>query len=332
MLASEAISSPKAGPPIRLRPIVRLGLIFLVAAVLVTVFMTIESRGNWDFVIPFRGRKVVAITVVAAAISISTVIFQTITGNRILTPSIMGFDSLYMLIQTVFVFTIGGTRLLQMDPKLRFMVDVIVMVLFSGVLFWWLFIKANRTLHLLVLIGIIFGILFRSFTSLLQRMIDPTDFAVLQDVGFASFNSVDPTLVALSAALVVTVAIVIAFRNRILDAMMLGRAPAISIGVEYQKEIMIVLSMTAVLVSVSTALVGPITFFGLLVAHLAYQTIGSSAHRYTIPAATLYAVIFLIGGQMILERVFNFNSSLSVMVEFVGGLLFIILLLKASSK
>ena len=332
MLTSEAITSPKPGPPIRLQPIVRLGIIFLVALVLVGIFMTIQSRGNWDFIIPFRGRKVLAIVVVATAISVSTVVFQTITGNRILTPSIMGFDSLYMLIQTVFVFSIGGANLLQMDPKARFLVDVIVMVIFSGLLFWWLFIKANRTLHLLVLIGIIFGVLFRSFTSLLQRMIDPTDFAVLQDTGFASFNSVDPTLVGLSAAIVATVLIVVAFRNRILDAMMLGRAPAISIGVEYQREVMIVLSMTAVLVSVSTALVGPITFFGLLVAHLAYQTVGSSAHRYTIPAATLYAVIFLIGGQMVLERVFNFNSSLSVMVEFVGGLLFILLLLKASSK
>lgn len=332
MLTSEAIASPKPGPPLRLRPMVRMGIIFLIAAALIAVYMTIDARGNWDFVLPFRGRKVLAIIVVSAAIAVSTVIFQTVTGNRILTPSIMGFDSLYMLIQTVAIFTMGGAQLLQTDPKTRFLIDVIVMVVFSGLLFWWLFIKANRTLHLLVLIGIIFGILFRSITSLLQRMIDPTDFAVLQDTGFASFNSVDTTLVGLSAGIVTAVIVVVAWRNRVLDALMLGRAPAISIGVEHQREVMIVLTMTAVLVSVSTALVGPITFFGLLVAHLAYQTIGSSGHRYTIPAATLYAVIFLLGGQMILERVFNFNSSLSVMVEFVGGLLFILLLLKASSK
>ncbi len=332
MLTSDAIASPKPGPPLRLSPMVRMGIIFLIAAALIAVYMTIDSRGNWDFILPFRGRKVMAIIVVSTAIAVSTVIFQTVTGNRILTPSIMGFDSLYMLIQTIAIFTMGGSQLLQTDPKTRFLVDVIVMVMFSGLLFWWLFIKANRTLHLLVLIGIIFGILFRSITSLLQRMIDPTDFAVLQDTGFASFNSVDTTLVGLSAGIVTAVIVVIALRNRVLDALMLGRASAISIGVEHQREVMIVLTMTAVLVSVSTALVGPITFFGLLVAHLAYQTIGSAGHRYTIPAATLYAVIFLLGGQMVLERVFNFNSSLSVMVEFFGGLLFILLLLKASSK
>lgn len=332
MLRSDAIDSATTAPPIRLKPIIRLGLILLGVLALVTIFMTIESRGNWDFVLPFRGRKVAAIIVVAVAIAVSTVTFQTITGNRILTPSIMGFDALYMLIQTVAVFSIGGSRLLQTDPQLRFLIDVVLMVIFSGILYWWLFVKANRTLHLLVLIGIIIGVLFRSITGLLQRMIDPTDFAVLQDTGFASFNAVDPTLVGISGVIVALVSFIVVWRNRILDAMMLGREPAISIGVNYQREVLIVLAMTSILVSVSTALVGPITFFGLLVAHLAYQTIGSAGHRFTVPAACLYSILFLLGGQLLLERVFAFNSSLSVMIEFAGGLLFIFLLLKGSTK
>lgn len=332
MLRSDAIDSVKSAPAIRIKPILRLGLILLGVLALITIFMTIESRGNWDFVLPFRGRKVAAIIVVAVAIAVSTVTFQTITGNRILTPSIMGFDALYMLIQTVAVFSMGGARLLQTDPQLRFLIDVVLMVIFSGILYWWLFVKANRTLHLLVLIGIIIGVLFRSFTGLLQRMIDPTDFAVLQDTGFASFNAVDPTLVSISGAIVAVVCIVVIWRNRVLDAMTLGREPAISIGVDYQREVLIVLAMTSILVSVSTALVGPITFFGLLVAHMAYQTIGSAAHRFTVPAACLYSILFLLGGQLLLERVFAFNSSLSVMIEFAGGLLFIFLLLRGSNK
>lgn len=332
MLTSETFTTSGSVPPLRISPKWRLVLIFLAMIALIAVFMTIQSRGAWGFVLPFRGRKVLAVMVVATAISVSTIIFQTITGNRILTPSIMGFDSLFMLVQTVAVFSVGGTRLLQTDPKLRFLINVLVMVIFSGLLYWWLFIKANRTLHLLVLIGIVFGVLFRSFTTLLQRMIDPTDFAVLQDTSFASFNSVDKTLVGISAGILLVVLIVVSYKNRVLDALMLGRAPAICIGVEYQREIMIVLAMTTILVSVSTALVGPITFFGLLVAHLAYHTIGSSAHRYTVPAASMYAVIFLLGGQIVLERVFDFNSSLSVMVEFLGGILFILLLMKGGSK
>lgn len=332
MLHNAAVPAPEAARPFSIHPLVRLLIIGLLAAVVITIFMTINSRGNWDFVIPFRGRKVLAIIVVGTAIAISTVIFQTITANRILTPTIMGFDSLYMLVQTIAVFIMGGFALAQTDPKVRFLVNVLVMTIFSGALYWWLFIKANRPLHLLVLIGIIFGTLFRSFTNLLQRMIDPTDFAVLQDASFASFNSVDKKLVGIGAGIVGVILVFVALRNRILDAMLLGRATSISIGVDYQREVMIVLAMTTILVSVSTALVGPITFFGLLVAHLAYRTIGSSGHRFMIPAAILYSVIFLVGGQLILEHVFNFNSSLSIMVEFAGGILFIILLLRGNAS
>lgn len=313
-------------------PRLRLVLLFLASVIAIVFFMTIDANGKWDFVIPFRGRKVLAMVLTGVAIAASTVMFQTITANKILTPSIMGFDSLYMLIKTVTVFLIGGTAMQRSDERMSFLIEVFAMCIFASALYWWLFVQSRRSLHLLVLVGIIFGILFRSVTNMLQRMIDPTDFAVLQDAGFASFNSVNPALLGLSSGIIIAICGLIVWKHRVLDALILGRETAINIGVDYQREIMIVLAMVTVLVSVSTALVGPITFFGLLVAHLAYETIGSIQHRYTIPAAGLFAVIFLVVGQLVLERVFSFNTSLSIMIEFLGGLLFIFLLLRGGPK
>lgn len=319
-------------PRFDIAPMWRLLLLLVAALGMIAIFMTIQANGNWDFILPFRGRKIVSMVVVGFAIAASTVMFQTIANNHILTPAIMGFDSLYMLIQTVAVFSFGSARLVLVDGRIRFLIEILAMSVFAGALYWWLFIRSDRSIHLLVLVGIIFGVLFRSFTNLLQRMIDPTEFAVLQDASFASFNSVDPTLLGLSAGIIVAVGGVIAWKNRVLDAMTLGRETAINIGVEYRREVMTVLTMVTILVAVSTALVGPITFFGLLVAHLGYQLVGSSLHRFTIPAAALVAVIFLVAGQLVLERVFSFNSSLSIMIEFLGGLLFIILLLRGGSR
>ncbi|HWV24560.1 MAG TPA: iron chelate uptake ABC transporter family permease subunit [Thermomicrobiales bacterium] len=333
MLASVAKVEAVEGKVARaVPPVIRLVLLALAAIGLITVFMTIEAHGNWDFILPFRGRKILAMVLVGYAIAASTVMFQTITNNRILTPSIMGFDALYMLIQTVVVFFLGAARLSQMNPRFQFGLEVLAMVGFSGTLYWWLFIRVERSVHLLVLVGIIFGVLFGSFTNLLQRMIDPTEFAVLQDAGFASFNSVNRTLLGISGLIIIAVSIVIWRMIHVLDALALGRELSITVGVEYRRTIMIVLALVTILVSVSTALVGPITFFGLLVAHLAYQTVGSHSHRYTIPAAGLFSVIFLVGGQMVLERVFSFNSSLSIMIDFLGGLLFIILVLRGGKK
>lgn len=310
----------------------RLVLLGLVAIGLIVLFMTVGANGNWDFILPFRGRKILAMVLVGYAIAASTVMFQTITNNHILTPSIMGFDALYILIQTVVVFTLGAARLSQMDPRAQFVLQVVTMTVFSGTLYWWLFIRVERSIHLLVLVGIIFGVLFGSFTNLLQRMIDPTEFAVLQDASFASFNAVNRTLLGISTIIIVGLSLIIWRLIPVLDALVLGREVSISIGVEYRRMIMVVLGLVTVLVSVSTALVGPITFFGLLVAHLAYLTVGSASHRYSIPAAGLFAVIFLVGGQMVLERVFSFNSSLSIMIDFLGGLLFIILVLRGGRK
>jgi len=88
----------------------------------------------------------------------------------------------------------------------------------------------------------------------------------------------------------------------------------------------------AVLVSVSTALVGPVTFFGLLVATLAHSLVSNSKHRYVLPAAILLGIIALVGGQTLLERVFAFDTALSIIIEFLGGIVFIALVLRRSAR
>src|SRR5690554_8173950 len=312
----------------RFSPALTLTVLLALAIAVIVLFMTIEARGSWSFIIPFRGRKVLGMILVGTAIAASTVIFQTITTNRILTPSIMGFDSLYMLIQTLLVFFLGSSRLLEIGPNAKFFFEVLVMMAFSGVLYYFLFVLGQRSLHLLVLVGIVFGLMIRSFTNLLQRVMDPTEFSVLQDMGFASFNSIDRNLLLVSAVVLVVVLAGMWRMRYTLDLLALGREMAINLGVNYQRSVMIVLGATTALVAVSTALVGPITFFGLLVANLAYALVRSYRHGVIILAAALLAIITLVGGQMVLERVFSFDTSLSVIVEFVGGLVFIYLLVK----
>jgi iron complex transport system permease protein len=81
-------------------------------------------------------------------------------------------------------------------------------------------------------------------------------------------------------------------------------------------------------VSVSTALVGPITFFGLLVANLAYRVVGTDRHRATLPAAVLLAVVCLAGGQAVLQHGLGLDTTLAVVIEFVGGLVFLVMLVR----
>ena len=309
-------------------------LIALTALALISIvlFMTLGAKGNWSFVLTFRGKKLLALLLVAYSVAVSTVLFQTVTSNRILTPSIMGFDALYVLIKTSIVFFLGVGALTAIDSQLQFVVEVLVMVAFSSILFRWLFLGEEHSLHLLVLVGIIFGILFRSLSQLMQRMLDPGAFNVLQDTMFASFATTDPTLLAVSSVTVMAVSLVGWRIMHTYDVLSLGRAQAISLGVDYRRTVAIILVLVAVLVSVSTALVGPVTFFGLLVATLAHSLIGNSKHRYVLPAAVLLGVIALVGGQTLLERVFAFDTALSIIIEFLGGAVFIFLVLRRSAR
>lgn len=314
------------------RPVLVLIILAALAVVSVTCFMVLGAKGSWSFVIPFRGRKLLALCLVAYSVAISTVLFQTVTNNRILTPSIMGFDALYVLLKTAMVFFLGAGALAGLDPQLQFGVEVVVMVAFSGLLFRWLFLGEERSLTLLVLVGIIFGILFRSLSQFMQRLLDPNAFNVLQDSFFASFATVEPTLLTVASAIVVLASLVAWRYGHSFDVLSLGRAQAINLGLDYRRVVSVILMLVAVLVAVSTALVGPITFFGLLVASLAHSLLGTSRHRYVLPAAAFLAIVCLVGGQTILERVFAFDTALSIIIEFLGGIVFIILVLRRTAR
>jgi iron complex transport system permease protein len=336
MTASRPQDRPStAGPPRPPSPLAgqaaRLWLLVALALVAVAAFLGLGTGGDWLAVLPFRGPRLAALLLVAYAVAVSTVLFQTITHNRILTPAVMGFDALYVLIQTVLVFSLGLERLGGIDARLKFGLEVLVMSALAWLLFRWLFGKSAggmRSLHLTMLAGIVFGILFRSLTSFLMRLIDPNEFIVLQDRMFASFNLVAQDLLAVSALAVLAVSVVGWRLRRSFDVLGLGRELSINLGLDYRRLVMRILLLITVLVAVSTALVGPITFFGLLVASLAYQIVGVDTHRAVLPAAVLLGAIFLVGGQVVLERVFGFNSALSVVVEFLGGLMFLLLLLR----
>lgn len=302
------------------------------AVVVAIAFMAVGAKGQWDFVLPFRGTKLVAMALVAYAIAVSTVLFQTVTANRILTPAIMGLDSLFLLIQTSLVFVMGTSRVATIAPQAMFLAQCAAMIGFSWLLYRSLFSGRLQSLHLVMLVGLVLGVLFRSLANLMQRIMAPNEFIILQDRLFANFNTVNTDVLLISAIAVAGVTLLGVRSLRTFDVLALGRDAAISLGVDYKATVTRILVIVSVLVSVSTALVGPITFFGLLVASLAYQIAGTSKHAHVLSVAVLLAVTTLVGGQLVLERVFEFNTALSVIIEFAGGIAFIILTLRSATR
>lgn len=316
----------------KLTPPILLALLAFLALASMVAFMTIGANGHWDFVLSFRSGKLAAMLLVAYCVAVSSVLFQTITHNRILTPSIMGFDELYRLIQSIGIFWFGMNMGGGLDATGQFLLEVGLMTLFSCLLFQWIFSGGTQSLHLLLLVGIVFGLLFRSLSGLMVRLIDPNEFLFLQDKMFASFNAIRTNLLLISAILVGVTSIIGWRLRRVYDVLALGREVAINLGIHYRKAMLLTLVLISVMVSVSTALVGPVTFFGLLVSNLAYMIMQTDKHKFTVPAAILLGIVALVGGQTLLEHALALNTTVSVVIEFAGGLMFIALIVRRGQK
>lgn len=294
------------------------------------VYLFQDLNGSFDYALPRRGVKVFAMVLTGVAIAYATVVFQTITHNRILTPSIMGLDSLYMMLQTLLIFFLGSDHITIMNKQVNFLLSIAAMVIFALLFYQLLFRKNNQPIYFLLLIGIICGTFFGSISTFLQVLIDPNEFQIVQDQMFASFNNVNSDLVWLSV-IVIALLIIFAWKhNSSLDVLSLGRDTAVNLGVNYDALVKKMLVLAAVLIAIATALVGPITFFGLIVANLSYQFFKSYKHSVIILGASVISIVALVGGQWVVERVFTFNTTLSVIINFIGGIYFIYLLLKES--
>lgn len=326
--ADLSFSKPEQSKKIRSTLPLLIGL-----GVVAAIFIALYLSWNMSVVIwPFRLGKLVSLILIAYTIAVSTVLFQTVSNNRILTPSIMGFDQLYILIQTVVVYFVGSTVIYGVSDEVRFIAVALILTLFSTSLFTWLFSGTIKGLHMTLLIGVVFGGLFFSLRMLLQLQLNPDEAVNLTDVMFANFNRFNTNLIGIAVIIVVIVSLMGWHMRYLFDVLALGRDMAINLGVDYKQAVTRILVLVSIMVAVSTALVGPVTFFGLLVASLAYQFTPTAKHMSVLPVAILLSIIFLVGGQFILEQLFNMASRLSFIIEFVGGIVFLTLLIKGKLR
>jgi len=313
-----------------MRNSVKLIILALLAIICILLYGFYDIKGGFDYAFPRRMIRVGAMVVTGFAIAYSTVVFQTITRNRILTPSVMGLDSMYSVVQTFIFFFAGSMSIWVWNKYLNFGLSIAAMMLFAFLLYRFLFRADKFPIYLLLLIGMILGTLLGSFVTFLQVLIDPVEYLSLQARLFASFSNVNADLLYVAAGILL-ISFLYGFRiMKQLDVMSLGRENAINLGINYDRLVMNILMLSAVLIATSTALVGPITFFGLIVANLAYQYLVTYKHSILILGAGLISVIALVGGQFLVEHIFELTTTLSVIINFVGGIYFIYLLLKES--
>ena len=289
--------------------------------------MEFGTRGYW-LIAQRRLNSVIAMAVVAVCQAVATVAFQTVTNNRIITPSIMGFESLYVAIHTSTVYFLGAAGLNNARTLEMFVVQLVLMVGLSLILYTWLLAGDNPNMHAMLLVGIVLGGGLGSVSTFMQRLLTPSEFDLLTARLFGSVNNADPAYYPLAVPLVLVAAGLMFMNSRRLNVLSLGRDVAVNLGVNHKKHAVYTLVLVSVLMAVSTALVGPMTFLGFLVATLAYQFADTYDHRYVFPMAALLGYCILAGAYFIMNHIFYAQGVVSIIIELVGGLTFLIVVLR----
>lgn len=289
--------------------------------------MPVGSDGFWR-IAELRATSIVVMAVVALSQAVATVSFQTVTNNRIITPSIMGFESLYVAVQTSSVYLLGAAGIMALQGVPQFLLQIALMVGFSLALYGWLLSGRYGNLQVMLLVGIIIGGGLRSISTFMQRLLTPSEFDVLTARMFGSVSNADPAYLPVAIPLCLGAAGLLWLRSRRLNLLALGREASINLGLNHRAETMQVLFLVSVLMAVSTALVGPMTFLGFLVATLAYQQADTHDHRYVFPISVLVGFVVLAGSYFVMKNIFYAQGVVSIIIELVGGSVFLFVILR----
>lgn len=271
--------------------------------------------------------ELIGIVVSAVLISVSSLLFQTLTKNRILTPALIGFDAVFVMIQTFIVFSYTSTNILFINAHINFILSTLLLIIYTLVLYRLVLRKNKNNIVFLLLVGMVLTTLSRNFSTFLQSVMEPKEFDTLVLRTQMSISNMNTSIIWLATPIMIMMIILMTRAHKTLDVMALGEDEAINLGVEYHKQNYLYMIYIAISMSVATALIGPMSFLGLITVNMSRELLKTNKHLPTIVLSSLIAVVFLLMGQAIVAAV-GFRTTVDVILSLVGGAYMIYLVLK----
>lgn len=308
----------RAAVRVNQRKLVVLAVIVLLCAVGYMFYAV--NFGNprlFQYSMKLRSPKLIVMLITAFAIAGASLVFQTIINNVIVTPCLLGMNALYLLIHTAVVFVAGSTSILATNSKLAFLVDLLLMSAVAAVVYGYLFKKTRHNVLYILLIDTVLTSFFSSIQMTMTRIMDPNEYDSLLETLVASFENVNSEVIVASLVVLALVILVLRKDLALLDVISLGKEQAINLGVDYDRCIRRLLIGVTLCIAVATAMVGPISFLGLIMANLSRQFLKTFRHSQLILGSTLFGMAILIGGELIVERVYHYSVPISVFLSLI---------------
>lgn len=227
----------------------------LAAAMYMTVEVNFENTRLLRYALKIRAPKLIAMLIAASAIGGASIVFQSIINNTIVTPCLLGMNSLYTLIHTAVVFAAGSGSILAANANAAFATDLVLMGITATVLYSYLFRKTNHNVLYVLLVGTVLTSFFGSIQSAMIRTMDPNEYDNLLSTLVASFSNINSEIILFTV--IALAAVVFALRKELalLDVITLGREQAINLGVDYDRTIRRLLLGVTLCIAAATAMV-----------------------------------------------------------------------------
>ena len=310
-----------------------LGILSIIVVLLVVAYLLIPSKNSTtisNFILQRRLLKLLVMVIVSCAIPISTISFQTVVQNRFLTPGVLGIESLFVFIQSGLYYfeSLVGVKVEQ--SVIIYTVTIAIQI---GLLL--LLMNASKGMMLtnfkvLLLLTMAFSMLLRNASTFLQVLMDPNEFDKLQSSLYPSFQKMNaqPMMIGVAIGLFVLLMMVFYRIRHQLDALHLGVDGAKMLGINTKRLSNVVIVIVIIMTSLSTILVGPLQFLGFMIANLTYQLTKEYKHGILWLFSAVLGLVIVLAAQLIVERIFHLTIPISVFIEGIGGVLYLILLVK----
>lgn len=302
-------------------------IVLICAAGYMLVGVNFAKPKLFAYSMKIRIPKLLVMLITAFSIGGASLVFQSVINNTIVTPCLLGMNSLYTLIHTAVVFFFGASSVVAVNANLSFAVDVVLMGIVATVIYSWIFKKTKHNVLYVLLVGTVLTSFFGSIQTTLTRVMDPNEYDSLLNTLVASFSNINSEIIVFSVLLLAGVIFALRKELALLDVLTLGKEQAINLGVDYDRCIQRLLLGVTLCIAVATAMVGPISFLGLIIANLSRQLLKTFRHTQLVLGSALFGMIVLVGGQLIVEQVYSYAVPVSVFITVGGGIYFLYLIL-----
>ena len=295
----------------------------LVASLGVGVY-DLGAEGGIDIFWVTRVPRTVALVLAGAAMAMCGLVMQLLTQNRFVEPTTTG---------TTEWAGLGLIAVMVVAPQAGIMTRMLVAIIFAfaGTMVFFAFLRRVTLRFSLIvpIIGIMLGAVVSSISTFIALETD-----TLQNLGVWFAGSFTSVLRGQYEVLWIVLAVVIAvflYADR-LTAAGLGEDVATTIGIDYQKVLLIGTALIAVATGVVTVVVGNLPFLGLIVPN-AVSLIRGDDLRSNLPWVCLLGIGIvtacdLLGRLLIMP----FEIPVSVILGILGAIVFIALLLKGRRR